>query len=1195
MAILDWDNFERIHGRPEGAREAFENVCYELLNRKYGKSATVQKIRTNHGDSGIDIIIGEIGKDALSIYQCKYFRDFLGDSQKAQIRRSFKTIIEQKEYQISNWILMYPNDMSIEEKRWWDYWKKEKQYDYPYISISCLCGRELLQELITYKIYDQYFSIPNTKLIGKVEKEEKSYNGIDSYITTYTDILFLQEKGEPQIKLMDLYIESEYDVILSEVEELEGWGLGLQQYIEEFVNYNGKVSQNTLPIIFIEGHAGIGKTTFVSRLAYEYKQGNIFKDKNLYIIKLRDLLPSGEKVNLVNPWKDLQRFLKPELDLENFLKEMDNSVLILEGFDELSMIDNIQNENKSKYINKIYETLALNKCNCHIIITSRPDYLVENNNWSKITACKNVLRLRHLSEKKKREWINLATQHGLYVSPTLEREILYNNNGDVSAIISTPFTLYLIVHNQSEIGDANNLWGIYFKIFGKEMVKKSYDKIAHPSELLADYIFQITYEIAFYMFCNNKLDISWSEIELVINSIIIPEKDIDSFKAIGVIKNSNFSEARIELRRLLKNNYALHTYYKRNEDGGGLAFIHNYIKDFFVAEKVITSLNTAYEKLEGSALDSKSREYLNIVYYELFSNNFLNDKVLSFLISYIKYEIGKDTSDSAWIRCESREFTKRIFPRVFSDMLINGFCFTNKIIEKLDSECIEKPINESYNLWIIYKALYMHSKFNTEYITMLINEEFKNRNKVRLFRILVNEMLSVNNKLFSGINLKNMDLGRVMFSKATLDNCNFSNSNLLSVDFSDANLLNCNFVSSNCVEANFRKSRVKNVNAWKAIFSNSDFGNAVLETVALSSSCFFESEMKNVTFSKCTIINSDFSSANMCDAIIKENVFKNTKFIKTDLSKSNCEKAVFKDCIIKYVNFRDANLQNTVFDGKSIFCSDFSGADLSRADFSDQSMRECILENCKLIGTNFSKTKMKKVQLKKTNLSSTILKKSELNDVNLDECILTNTNLAGCKMTKTSLKKADVSYANLHGTLIEKSELEHTAMNDILADGAQINNSNLSRANLIRASLVEASLEKSILCNAIITYAKMEKINLRQADLRGANLQGVDLSNADLEKANLEGADLIGANLSNANLKNANIKNTLFRGIVKYGNSRKRNVIKHTIFNNTNLEGVKINMIQGYKEEDMIHLIKMADYSKADFKGVPVYVKKLFE
>ena len=137
------------------------------------------------------------------------------------------------------------------------------------------------------------------------------------------------------------------------------------------------------------------------------------------------------------------------------------------------------------------------------------------------------------------------------------------------------------------------------------------------------------------MFCNNKLDISWSEIELVINNISISEKDIDSFKAIGVIKNSNFSEARIELRRLLKNNYALHTYYKRNEDGGGLAFIHNYIKDFFVAEKVITSLNTAYEKLEGTALDSKKREYLNIVYYELFSNNFLNDKVLSFLISYV--------------------------------------------------------------------------------------------------------------------------------------------------------------------------------------------------------------------------------------------------------------------------------------------------------------------------------------------------------------------------------------------------------------------------------------------------------------------------------------------------------------------------------------------------------------------------------
>ena len=96
---------------------------------------------------------------------------------------------------------------------------------------------------------------------------------------------------------------------------------------------------------------------------------------------------------------------------------------------------------------------------------------------------------------------------------------------------------------------------------------------------------EITKRIAFFMFAHNKLDISWNEIEVVINNLNILDNDLERMKEIGVIHNNNFSEGRIELRRLLRNNYALHTYYKRSEDGGGLAFVHNYIKDFFVYEK----------------------------------------------------------------------------------------------------------------------------------------------------------------------------------------------------------------------------------------------------------------------------------------------------------------------------------------------------------------------------------------------------------------------------------------------------------------------------------------------------------------------------------------------------------------------------------------------------------------------------------
>ena len=222
-------------------------------------------------------------------------------------------------------------------------------------------------------------------------------------------------------------------------------------------------------------------------------------------------------------------------------------------------------------------------------------------------------------------------------------------------------------------------------------------------------------------------------------------------------------------------------------------------------------------------------EQVNSVYYELFSSNFLNDKVIDFLTSNIRSKKNSNVEPRIWIRRECGEFSQRVFPVVFSDMLINGFCYTDRIIKKIDSECIEKPINEAYNLWVLHKNMYHYTEDNEKYITMLINNEFRMGVKVRFFRILINELLKIAKHLFSGINLQDIDISSTDFSKAYLIRCNFYKTNLTRADFSDAVINESSLKSAKCMKSNFRKISMYGVNAYRTNFNNADLMSEKLE------------------------------------------------------------------------------------------------------------------------------------------------------------------------------------------------------------------------------------------------------------------------------------------------------------------------------------------------------------------------------
>lgn len=141
-----------MHG-DAGAREIFEKICTQLLHAQYGENA--HSIRTCQGDAGIDILVGDFSVPIVN-YQCKFFLDGVGNSQKNQIRNSFNRAITTTTYKMKKWVLCLPCVLTVQEFSWWSEWSS-KQIKQTGVDIVLHDGEYLLSELKRYNLYSVIF------------------------------------------------------------------------------------------------------------------------------------------------------------------------------------------------------------------------------------------------------------------------------------------------------------------------------------------------------------------------------------------------------------------------------------------------------------------------------------------------------------------------------------------------------------------------------------------------------------------------------------------------------------------------------------------------------------------------------------------------------------------------------------------------------------------------------------------------------------------------------------------------------------------------------------------------------------------------------------------------------------------------------------------------------------------------------
>ncbi|MGX8699042.1 MAG: NACHT domain-containing protein, partial [bacterium] len=182
------------------------------------------------------------------------------------------------------------------------------------------------------------------------------------YADDFAAPLFLHQDN-PAVCLRNLFVLQDYTPKAEDGKDL--WGR-----IADFVADGWK------EFFLIEGDAGCGKTSLVNALAWHAQEEDetarlVLGDRPLVVVRLRDL--DTEKITR-------QKGLLPALlaylnipDKETLLARFPKAVLVLDGFDELCLMEGYAEG--EELLNRLWrERLE----GCKVIVTSRPNYIREN-------------------------------------------------------------------------------------------------------------------------------------------------------------------------------------------------------------------------------------------------------------------------------------------------------------------------------------------------------------------------------------------------------------------------------------------------------------------------------------------------------------------------------------------------------------------------------------------------------------------------------------------------------------------------------------------------------------------------------------------------------------------------------------------------------------------------------------------------
>lgn len=260
---MDWQYYKKLNTNIEGARASFEKDCASLFNAVYPDN-NVKTVKVSTGDGGIDVFIGEIGLEPVTIVQCKCFIDEFGDSQKQQIRNSFKTAITSRDYAIEKWILCIPLELTKDQHLWWSKWKKDMQTKYALKddAIELKDGNDLIDLFKKHNLYNQVFKNIDSLAIERIESKVED-------LKKEKEINF--EIAIQEINHANFYLENLVDTF----GENENTHLERTETNQIFNWITKDLAKERKNIFILQGEKGYGKSVVMKNLLSKLKEEKI--------------------------------------------------------------------------------------------------------------------------------------------------------------------------------------------------------------------------------------------------------------------------------------------------------------------------------------------------------------------------------------------------------------------------------------------------------------------------------------------------------------------------------------------------------------------------------------------------------------------------------------------------------------------------------------------------------------------------------------------------------------------------------------------------------------------------------------------------------------------------------------------------------------------------------------------------------
>ena len=348
----------------------------------------------------------------------------------------------------------------------------------------------------------------------------------------------------------------------------------LNRRFSESPEYDQMFNHPDARVTIVMGYPGQGKTSMCNKLLFDLLTSPF--EKNIFYLKLRNITDTRSLID--NPFNVIYAELEMELD-EKLTKDMlKNSLVILDGLDELYMKDDLSAEHIETFVKGLI-TETSKYTDWEVLVTTRHGYI----NFQRLYRENFIaLALDPLNISKQLEWTDRYRK--FHPESWLDSSFLTDINNHhsqssrrhfLSELVNQPLLLYIIASLERPVDFSANRTKIYNLLFD-QIIERRYSKdgqIENLKQLTQRDLRFMLQEIAFLIFRSGK--------GYVTNEEVLRAEPLEEI--LQKIGDSHLSNS---LKGILISFYFKEVKGPSADQAAGIEFFHKSLQEYLTAERI---------------------------------------------------------------------------------------------------------------------------------------------------------------------------------------------------------------------------------------------------------------------------------------------------------------------------------------------------------------------------------------------------------------------------------------------------------------------------------------------------------------------------------------------------------------------------------------------------------------------------------